>query len=265
MFGLRGRDQLDTVTLDEFENLVAGLSAFLLTAHNEDGTLITAAPTSDVPTGALMDWTTSTAPSGWVLCDGRQLNRVEYKRLYEVIGVTYGVGDGATTFNVPDLRGKFKLGLAASGTGSSIAGTGGTLDHTHTGPAHTHTGPAHTHTGPSHDHGSLTGNNDPGTSTNGAHDHTYSAESGNPTASVEVCMDSPAFSVATQNHKHTTSGTTSSGGGHSHTVDSHPHSISADGTQATGSSGTGATGSSGTGATSASNPPFIALPVIIKD
>jgi microcystin-dependent protein len=44
-----------------------------------------------------------------------------------------------TSFNVPDLRGRFPLGVASSGTGSTLAGTGGALDHTHTGPSHTHT------------------------------------------------------------------------------------------------------------------------------
>lgn len=48
-----------------------------------------------------------TAPSGWVLCDGTALNRTTYADLFSVIGVSFGGGDGTTTFNVPDLRGRF--------------------------------------------------------------------------------------------------------------------------------------------------------------
>ncbi|MBR6068145.1 MAG: tail fiber protein, partial [Bacteroidales bacterium] len=51
-------------------------------------------------------------PDGWMLCDGRELSRTEYQRLYDVIGVAWGTGDGATTFNIPDLRGMFLRGVA---------------------------------------------------------------------------------------------------------------------------------------------------------
>ena len=51
-------------------------------------------------------------PDGWMLCDGRELSRTEYQRLYDVIGVAWGTGDGATTFNSPDLRGMFLRGVA---------------------------------------------------------------------------------------------------------------------------------------------------------
>ena len=49
-------------------------------------------------------------PDGWILCDGRELSRTEYQRLYDAIGVAWGTGDGATTFNIPDLRGMFLRG-----------------------------------------------------------------------------------------------------------------------------------------------------------
>ena len=51
-------------------------------------------------------------PDGWMLCDGRELSRTEYQRLYDVIGVAWGTGDGATTFNIPDLRGMFLRGVS---------------------------------------------------------------------------------------------------------------------------------------------------------
>ena len=59
----------------------------------------------------------SSAPRGWVLCNGQALNRTTYSELFSVIGTTYGTGDGSTTFNVPDLRGRAPIG---AGTGSSL-------------------------------------------------------------------------------------------------------------------------------------------------
>lgn len=54
--------------------------------------------------------TSETVPSGWMICDGRQLSRTEYATLFAVIGTSFGSGDGATTFNVPDFRGRFLRG-----------------------------------------------------------------------------------------------------------------------------------------------------------
>ncbi len=96
------------------------------------------AAANPVPTGAVFPWTTAAAPTGYLLCDGSAVSRATYAALFAVIGVVYGAGDGVTTFNIPDLRGKFPLGKAAAGTGSTLAGTGGAIDHTHTGPSHTH-------------------------------------------------------------------------------------------------------------------------------
>lgn len=86
---------------------------------------------SSTPSGAIMAYGGSSAPSGYLLCDGTAVSRTTYADLFTAIGTTYGTGDGATTFNVPDLRQRFPLGKAASGTGSTLGGTGGTIDHTH--------------------------------------------------------------------------------------------------------------------------------------
>jgi len=57
-----------------------------------------------VPTGAIMGWPTSLAPSpGYLLCNGDAVSRTEYAALFALIGTTFGVGDGSTTFNLPDL------------------------------------------------------------------------------------------------------------------------------------------------------------------
>lgn len=80
--------------------------------------------------------------SGWLLCDGSTVSRTTYAALYSAVGSTWGAGNGTTTFNVPDLRGRAPVG---AGTGSgltarSLAATGGAETHSHTAniPSHTH-------------------------------------------------------------------------------------------------------------------------------
>ena len=72
--------------------------------------------------GAIKPWTKATAPDGYLLCDGAAVSRTDFADLFAVISTTYGVGNGSTTFNVPDLAGKFPQGK--DGT-NSLAGTGG--------------------------------------------------------------------------------------------------------------------------------------------
>ena len=80
----------------------------------------------------------SVLPSGWLLCDGSAVSRTTYSDLFAVIGDTYGIGDGSTTFNLPDLRGRFPIG---SDTTYSIGETGGASTVTLTTdemPSHSH-------------------------------------------------------------------------------------------------------------------------------
>ena len=91
-----------------------------------------------LPVGSGLLWYSGTPPSKYLLCDGTAISRTTYAQLFGILGTTYGVGDGSTTFNLPDLRQKFPIGKAASGTGNSLGDTGGAIDHTHTVPAHYH-------------------------------------------------------------------------------------------------------------------------------
>lgn len=65
---------------------------------------------SFVPPGAVMAFAGSAVPSGWLYCNGQSVNRTTYAVLFAIISTTYGVGDGSTTFNLPDLRGAFIRG-----------------------------------------------------------------------------------------------------------------------------------------------------------
>lgn len=61
--------------------------------------------------GTVAHFAGSTAPAGWLKCNGAAVSRTAYAALFAAIGTTYGVGDGATTFNLPELRGEFLRGL----------------------------------------------------------------------------------------------------------------------------------------------------------
>ncbi len=63
--------------------------------------------------GIVLPFAGTTAPAGWLLCQGQTVNRITYAALFAVIGTTYGAGDGSTTFGVPDMRGEFPRGLDA--------------------------------------------------------------------------------------------------------------------------------------------------------
>jgi len=98
-----------------------------------------------VPTGAVLAWTTATAPTGFVLCNGAAISRSNFTELFTVIGTTYGTGDGSTTFNVPNLQGRVPVGFDSTQVEFDVlAETGGAKTHTLTTaetPAHTHTTP----------------------------------------------------------------------------------------------------------------------------
>lgn len=80
---------------------------------------------SVIPPGTVQSFQGTIVPAGWLLCDGRAVSRSTYSALYEVLGVSNGSGDGVSTFNLPDLQGKFLRGkvqidtVIGSGTASS--------------------------------------------------------------------------------------------------------------------------------------------------
>ena len=109
-----------------------------------------------VPVGVVNPFAGATAPSGWLLCFGQDVSRTQYPVLFSTLSTTYGVGDGSTTFNIPDMRGRAVAGkddmggTAASrltatvlSAANTLGATGGTQTHTLTYaqsgiPAHTH-------------------------------------------------------------------------------------------------------------------------------
>lgn len=108
-----------------------------------------------MPSGSLMPYAGSSAPTGYLLCDGAAISRATFSALFALVGTTYGSGDGSSTFNIPDLRGRViagqddmggssanrLTGLTGGVDGDVLGGTGGAETHTLTTselPAHDH-------------------------------------------------------------------------------------------------------------------------------
>lgn len=97
---------------------------------------------TNTPVGSISLFAGKTAPNGWLICDGSAVSRTTYANLFSVIGTTYGKGDGSTTFNIPNLKGKVPVGLDSDDTSfDTIGKTGGEKTHTLTRaemPSHQH-------------------------------------------------------------------------------------------------------------------------------
>jgi microcystin-dependent protein len=134
----------------------------VITAKIQDGAVTSAkldaaAVSVLMPTGSIMSFAGSSAPTGYLLCDGAAISRSTYSTLFGVLATTYGSGDGSSTFNIPDLRGRViagqddmggasanrLTGLTGGVDGDVLGGSGGaesvTLTAAESGlPAHTH-------------------------------------------------------------------------------------------------------------------------------
>jgi len=164
------------------------------------------------PTGEISMYGGSTAPTGWLECDGAAISRTTYAALFTAISTNYGVGNGSTTFNVPDFRGYFARGWdhgrgIDTGRALGTTQTGNVGTHTHSGTTasngdHTHNvtnaacglgGGAYSNrpssfasTGPT-----------PGTDTAGAHTHTFTTDNGTQTGETRPVNLSVMFIIKT--------------------------------------------------------------------
>lgn len=164
-------------------------------------------PVPTVPAGLIEPFAGSTVPAGFLLCDGSAVSRSDYATLFEVIGTTFGAGDGETTFNLPDLSGRVPLGVSMS---HALGSTGGsetvTLDESEL--------PAHTHEVPQHGHADTIGATTPAFShtitqpvfkyNNPNSSNTYKTSSSNPTsnpyASTNTATATRSTNVAVSAH-----------------------------------------------------------------
>lgn len=203
------------------------------------------------PVGTVKMLAGGAAPTGWLVCNGAAVSRTTYADLFAQIGITWGDGDGSSTFNLPDMRGKVPRGVAASGAGNAVGELVGSDSHTHAGGSHAHTGPSHTH-----------GYSD-STATAGGHNHDlepgFAKWATQPTETQFFRKSTPDWTInrntgenlnllpntvtATTNSGTALGGDTGSGGGHAHAI-SGP--TLASGTGNTGASGTAQTGAGST-------------------
>lgn len=78
-----------------------------------------------------MEFAGTSAPEGWLICDGSAISRTTYSTLFSVISTIYGTGDGSTTFNIPNIKGKVIVGYDSTQTEfNSLGETGGEKTHT---------------------------------------------------------------------------------------------------------------------------------------
>ena len=140
-----------------------------------------------------MPWSSSSVPSGFLECDGAAVSRSTYSALFAIVGTTYGAGDGASTFNLPDLQDNVAMGK--SGT-KALASTGGanTVSITATGNI-----------------GGTTANATLSTSQLASHTHPASTGSG-------AFQTNPGGSLGTATKPGGSTGSTGSGSGHSHNM-----------------------------------------------
>ena len=202
------------------------------------------------PTGAVVMWSGSSAPSGWLECDGSAVSRTTYSSLFAVIGTRYGVGDGSTTFNLPNPVDRVAMGialatapttntLAVSSNLTALSLSAQDTDHTHSGVTdqdgqHSHnvnSGGGHTHnvnSGGSHSHtANSAGNHNHTTSNTGNHNHNLSnntvGHSHSYTKPNSGSTGNANPGTQSANHKHNVSNT----GAHSHNISNtgaHTHS-----------------------------------------
>lgn len=104
-----------------------------------------------VPTSTILSYGGDSAPAGFLLCDGTAVSRTDYATLFAVVGVRFGSGDGTSTFNTPDLRGRFLRGRDAGAgrdpdVGSRTAMNPGGATGNNVGSVQDHQFQSHTHT-----------------------------------------------------------------------------------------------------------------------
>ena len=210
LYGFSGQIASTEYVQDQISTTLAGLTG---------GSVTFVQPTIDTPSGTVLMFGGLAAPFGYLLCDGTAINRTSYADLFAVIGTLYGSGNGFTTFNLPNLKGRIPVGLdPTQATLDTIGETGGTGTHQHAaantgdGGSHSHNTTDHSHNTADHSHYSDHSHY-ADHSHNATHDHSISGGSHAHGITGSVTANNTAVGRAS-------SGNTSTNfqlGGHAHT------------------------------------------------
>ncbi len=145
-----------------FSIIITSALTLLICFFQASSQIVTAVenPNGAIPSGSIQIYSGPDLPVGYLLADGSAVSRTTYNVLFATIGTTYGSGNGSTTFNLPNLNGRFAVGKNTADTSFDVLGkSGGAKNHVLTTteiPSHTHafsgtttstttTGSAHTH------------------------------------------------------------------------------------------------------------------------
>ena len=247
-------------------------------------------------TGEVRMWAGSSAPTGWLFCNGAAVSRSTYSALFAITSTSFGIGDGSSTFNVPDMKGRMPVGVgtgtgggAEDADGSTVPSGGSALEarslgewtgaevistahltaHTHTSPAHDHTSVAHTHGMQSHTH-TMSSHTHSIDVSGGSHNHNNGSYqyllAVNGSATVQYVDNSGGTepnltsSGAIQSTSHSHSGTSGINNGATAAPNNNTTTSTTPGN--VGSTTPGATGSTGSG--SKFTPPIMCVNFIIK-
>jgi microcystin-dependent protein len=202
------------------------------------------APKVNLPAGVILPFAGGVIPSNCLHCNGQAIVRADYELLFQAIGTTWGVGNGTSTFNIPDLRDR---ALYGAGNVVGFAATDGRAAGSRGGPFHHHPFSGTTDNAGYHGHGmdgagwhshSVSG----GTDGAGNHSHLTrddgtptGAQGGSPTGASGTArytvQDPRYYTNSDGSHSHGISGSTSGDGDHSHGVHGegeHGHNFSGD-------------------------------------
>ena len=169
------------------------MSNYEATKYDFDGANLTGI--EGIPTATIVPWSSASVPTGFLECNGAAVSRSTYSALFAIISTTYGAGDGASTFNLPDLQDNVAMGK--SGT-KALASTGGANTVQSTGNV-----------------GGSTGNATLSEAQLASHDHNFQARVSPPHNPGPA---NPVGNVTNGNLNNRNTGNAGSGTGHSHNM-----------------------------------------------
>ncbi len=138
--GAKSIKRLDGATALAAGDIVSGQICFLQYDGTNFQMISHHGQNAAYPAGVIFPYGGASAPTGFLLCDGSAVSRTTYAGLFAIVSTSFGVGDGSTTFNLPDLRGRAPFGVDGGAghitSNNAMGNTGGTNDGTVA--AHTH-------------------------------------------------------------------------------------------------------------------------------